>query len=378
LSVVERFLFGPVRFQESEEYSAFQYRFLTVLMFSSLFFALLFIVAALVDVHPLPRAHVAVIVGFTLATIGLLLFLRAHGERRELVTLMHFAATLVVYVSALLQVPWNELRVLWFYTAIPSAYILLGCRFGLIVTASLVLGFNLVNPLLAQPYSRHAVVTGSVVLVFLGFFFHVYVDRSIAYFQRMREAIERLRELSQHDVLTGALNARAYYEQGDRLILASRRVGQPCSLLFIDLDHFKAINDTRGHAAGDAVLRAVAERIAASVRRSDLVGRIGGEEFSVLLPHTDAAQALVLADKLRAAVEALSVPIAGRTLQVTASIGVAIGREADESILDIQQRADRAMYQAKAMGRNRVTLFDAMQVWAHGPPSPVGLHGPNG
>ncbi|MDP4300676.1 GGDEF domain-containing protein [Leptothrix discophora] len=375
---MERFLFGDVHFGESEEYSAFQYRFLIVLMLGSIVFAMLFVGAALLDAHPLPAGHLAALLAYLPVTIGLLLLLRGACQRRLAVTLCHYAATLALFLSALLQVPWNELRVLWFYTAIPSAYILLGCRAGLLVTSSLVLGFALVNPRLAQPYSRHALVTGIVVLVFLGFFFHVYVDRSIAYFQRMREAIERLRQLSQHDTLTGALNARAYYEQGDRLILASRRVGQPCSLLFVDLDHFKAVNDTLGHAAGDAVLRAVAERITATVRRSDLVGRIGGEEFSVLLPHTDAGQALVLAEKLRAAVEAMPTPIAGRALRVTASIGVSIGREADESILEIQQRADRAMYQAKAMGRNRVTLFDAMQVWAHGPPTPAGMAGPNG
>ncbi len=378
LSKLERVLFGAARFQEREEYLAFQYRFLILVMVCGLVFAGLFLIAALAGWHPLPAGHLWVVTAFLTITGSLLLALRHERSLYVGVTAGYFLASLAVFASALLQVPENELRVLWFYTSIPSAYILLGTRFGLWSTAALVIGFALVNPWLAVPYSRHALVTGLVVMIFLGFFFHVHVDRSLAYFQRMRESNERLRELSQHDVLTGVLNARAYYEQGDRLILASRRVGQPCSVLFIDLDHFKWINDTRGHATGDLVLRAVAERIMATMRRSDLIGRIGGEEFSVLLPHTDTAQAVVLAEKLRAAVETLMphLPSAsGKPLHITASIGVACGHESDASILEIQQRADRAMYQAKALGRNRVTVFDAMQVWAHAAPA---MAGPNG
>ncbi|WP_130483828.1 GGDEF domain-containing protein [Sphaerotilus mobilis] len=336
-------------------------------MLASLFFASLFMLSALSGMHPLPTGHVWVLGGFLVSTGGLLLVLRGRSRLYAEVTIAFFTASIAMFTSALLQVPENELRVLWFYTSIPSAYILMGTRFGLLATASLVVGFAVINPWLAVPYSRHAVVSGLVVMVFLGFFFHVHVDRSLAYFQRMRDSNERLRELSQHDVLTGVLNARAYYEQADRLILASRRVGQPCSVLFIDLDHFKWINDSHGHATGDVVLRSVAERMLATMRRSDLIGRIGGEEFSVLMPHTDVAQALVLAEKLRAAVEALMPTVSGRPLRITTSIGVASSHEGDAGIFDVQQRADRAMYQAKAQGRNRVTVFDALQVWAQAP-----------
>ncbi len=367
MSKFERTLFGAARFHESEEYRAFQYRFLILVMLGSLFFAGLFLLAAVSGMHLLPVSHVAILSGFMVCVGALLLIVRQRRERYAEVTIGYVVAAQILFVSALLQVPQNELRVLWFYTSIPTAYILLGARFGVFATAALMLGFALVNPWLAQPYTRHAVVTGLVVMVFLGFFFHVHVNRTLAYLERMRDANDRLRELSQHDVLTGVLNARAYYEQGDRLILAARRIGQPCAVLFIDLDHFKWINDSHGHATGDVVLRAVAERMMATVRRSDLIGRIGGEEFSVLLPHTDIAQALVLAEKLRAAVEALMPAVSGRPLRVTASIGVAASHDSDASMLDVQQRADRAMYQAKALGRNRVTVFDALQVWAQAP-----------
>ena len=370
MSRLERALFGSARFHEHEEYRSYQYRFLILVMLGSLLFGGLFTLAVLAGLHQLPPRHVAVLAGFVVCVGALLLLIRKDRRRYVEVTIGYCLATQILFVSALLQVPENELRVLWFYTSIPAAYVLLGVRFGTLATAGLMLGFALVNPWLARPYSHHAVVSGLVVMLFLGFFFHLHVNRTLAYLQCMRDANERLRELSQHDMLTGLLAARAYYEQGDRLILAARRVGRPCTVLFIDLDHFKWINDSHGHATGDAVLRAVAECMASNLRRSDLIGRIGGEEFSVLLPHTDATQALVLAEQLRVAVESLApaapdIP-AGR-LRVTASIGVAVSHDGDASILDVQQRADRAMYQAKAQGRNRVTVFDALQVWAQAP-----------
>ncbi len=133
-------------------------------------------------------------------------------------------------------------------------------------------------------------------------------------------------------------------------------------MLFIDLDHFKAINDRHGHAVGDAVLQCVGRLVAQGIRQSDLAGRIGGEEFSVLLPDTDAQGALVLAEALRRAIEAAQPEANGSRLYISASIGVALGGMAEQTIQDIQHQADLAMYEAKAAGRNRITLFQPPQV----------------
>lgn len=165
--------------------------------------------------------------------------------------------------------------------------------------------------------------------------------------------------MASHDMLTGVLNARAYYEVCDRLIHVARRSGNPYSVLFIDLDHFKTINDSYGHAAGDVVLKAVAECLTKAIRHSDALGRIGGEEFSVFLPNTDEEGAATLAENIRHAVESLRPEIEERHLRVTASIGVAADQDRVQSMLEIQQNADRAMYEAKAEGRNRVSRFRA-------------------
>jgi two-component system, cell cycle response regulator len=124
----------------------------------------------------------------------------------------------------------------------------------------------------------------------------------------------------------------------------------------IDLDRFKAINDERGHAAGDDVLRALAATVKEVVRLSDVSGRLGGEEFAVLLPETTARDAVVMAERLRAAIVGVRVPTGGVPIRFTASFGVAEFNEHDGSLDALIARADAALYQAKRDGRNRVHL----------------------
>jgi diguanylate cyclase (GGDEF)-like protein len=173
----------------------------------------------------------------------------------------------------------------------------------------------------------------------------------------MRDYNVQLLDLASHDPLTGVFNAGAYYRACDQMIHVSQRANQLFAVLFIDLDHFKSINDTYGHAAGDDVLRTVASTIQQSIRRSDVVGRIGGEEFSVFLPSTDLVGAQQLAETLRAEIEKIQIEIDGVLLKITASIGVAIKRFEQETMQAIQQNADQAMYEAKRGGRNRVSTF---------------------
>lgn len=156
------------------------------------------------------------------------------------------------------------------------------------------------------------------------------------------------------DELTGLNNLRAFKEQADSIFAYTRRYDLPLCALLLDIDHFKQINDTYGHAAGDQVLRAVAQQLKAGLRETDLCGRLGGEEFGVLLAGTDMSEALQIAEKLRLAVQATEVAINDRTLRVTISVGLA---EADATCPDasyLLAKADTAMYFAKSNGRNQV------------------------
>ncbi len=168
---------------------------------------------------------------------------------------------------------------------------------------------------------------------------------------------QRLRELSSRDSLTRLLNHRAIFERlAEELARAARR-GQTVSVILCDFDHFKAVNDTHGHLAGDAVLRAAAQLFRQLLRASDALGRYGGEEFLVVLPETGLEAGIHTAERLRHALEKQSVPLAsGAKVTITASFGVACGAEVVGSPTPdaLVALADMRLYQAKAAGRNCV------------------------
>ena len=155
------------------------------------------------------------------------------------------------------------------------------------------------------------------------------------------------------DPLTGALNRAAMDQAMNREADLARRHGTPLTLIAVDIDFFKRVNDAHGHAAGDAVLCAVTASLIETVRGSDMVFRYGGEEFMVLLSNTSKKGALQLAERLRQKVQLLDIPYAGKSLRVTVSLGVACSDAADNG-QGLFLRADKALYEAKAGGRNCV------------------------
>ncbi len=159
--------------------------------------------------------------------------------------------------------------------------------------------------------------------------------------------------LARTDMLTGLSNRRAFFERGEQIVSYCERNHRPLSLLLMDIDHFKSINDSSGHAAGDMALDIVGRLLQQQFRRADVCGRIGGEEFAVLLPDTALVDARGLAEKLRLAIAEVPVPFGEKTLSITTSIGVATGSYDLDVLLS---RADAAMYCAKAAGRNCVMV----------------------
>ncbi|MEC4592587.1 MULTISPECIES: GGDEF domain-containing protein [Nitrospirillum] len=172
---------------------------------------------------------------------------------------------------------------------------------------------------------------------------------------RLKAYAGRLYDMATRDVLTGLPNRRHFLDVGEREVRRGREAGQPQALLMIDIDHFKAINDTLGHAAGDRVLTQFGRLLQGWLREGEVAGRIGGEEFAVLLPDADTVDAAARAETLRRAVEAA--PVNGHaTLAWTVSIGAARVSGGDDGLADALRRADLALYAAKAAGRNRVHL----------------------
>lgn len=172
---------------------------------------------------------------------------------------------------------------------------------------------------------------------------------------------DELTRLATLDSLTEAYNRRTFMELAERELARAKRYRQPLGLMFLDLDHFKNINDTHGHLAGDAILRQVKKLAENCLRQQDVFGRYGGEEFCVLLPDTDLAGTQALAERMRKDVEnfVLNLPD-GQQLRITTSIGVSAIPEGQEAIVldNLIEYADLALYQAKKQGRNRVVAED--------------------
>jgi len=174
------------------------------------------------------------------------------------------------------------------------------------------------------------------------------------HYERMRSNYEQNLALALVDPLTGAFNRRYLEAHVPKLFRRSHESNKPLSVLMVDIDHFKQVNDTHGHPAGDAVLQETVNRIMSSLRPFDLVTRMGGEEFAVIMPETDPVAAFSIAERLRERIAGLPIMLpSGKPIVITASIGIASLGKADE-LPAVLKRADEALYVAKKSGRNRV------------------------
>ena len=172
--------------------------------------------------------------------------------------------------------------------------------------------------------------------------------------QRRKALESKYRHLANHDALSGLFNRRYFFAQGEAEFRRCRRYSSPLSLLLLDFDQFKSINDRLGHEAGDRVIEVFGQLFVKIMREHDLPARMGGEEFIALLPETPIEGAYVVAERLREALQTQPITLANDIIYVTASIGIAETRHDEDTLQSLINRADGAMYVAKSTGRNRV------------------------
>ncbi|MFW2373985.1 MAG: putative bifunctional diguanylate cyclase/phosphodiesterase [Gammaproteobacteria bacterium] len=175
-------------------------------------------------------------------------------------------------------------------------------------------------------------------------------------YEKSRE--QKIIYLAEHDALTGLMNRRSFQENLNSHVAYGSRYGHSSALFFIDLDHFKYINDTYGHSAGDGYLLQIADRLKNSIRETDVLGRLGGDEFGVILPFADHQEATKVADNLLHALSGKSWNYDGKKVRMSASIGITLFPKKNKSPEDFLTEADSAMYVAKSLGRNRSHMFD--------------------
>jgi diguanylate cyclase (GGDEF)-like protein len=186
--------------------------------------------------------------------------------------------------------------------------------------------------------------------------------------RRIAAYTAELLHLASTDMLTGAANRRNFMERCEAEVSRARRYNRPTSILMLDADRFKSINDTYGHAAGDEVLKAIAAGFRQNLRDPDIWGRLGGEEFAILLVETPLSEATVVAERLRLQLAATTVTYNGQPIHFTVSIGVAALAMEDDGLERALSRADALMYQAKNAGRNRVVAENAPSGTDRAPP----------
>ncbi len=185
---------------------------------------------------------------------------------------------------------------------------------------------------------------------------HQKLSRTIRELEAHRKLLQ---EQATTDSLTKLKNRRAFFDIGVGHLAFARRHGTDLSVIAIDVDHFKRINDTYGHQVGDEALISIAEALKSSTRIEDIPARIGGEEFAILLPDTNRLGGAVLAERIRTAIENKKIVVGGNTLSLTVSLGIAsYGADGKESLEEIMNIADKRLYLAKQGGRNRVVVSD--------------------
>lgn len=261
-----------------------------------------------------------------------------------------FAVVFYVAIAAQFLSVNDYFRPMLFFPCVGAVFLIFGAAAGWTALAVALGGFGLAvahGNLPANPLGTSTFVLALSVTAFL---FHLFRYQALAALEMIEAQNAALDKTSREDPLTGLLNLRAF-----RDVMARWQNGDaPFAIAFLDIDHFKSINDQYGHDGGDTLLVAFARRLSEMRRPQDVIARIGGEEFAVLMPCLDMAEAEALAERLRSAIATASMELDGDALTITASIGVAMGHAVPgTSPLKI---ADSAMYLAKRCGRNRVVI----------------------
>jgi diguanylate cyclase (GGDEF)-like protein len=344
--------------EEKDEYLAFRFRLFNLIMLVAATFALVFGVMHDLDINPISNFHAKVDYAYSLSTLVLLLMLRKSKSSFNFILPIFIAISFFTFVSALINVPADEFRAIWFYLLVFAVYALGGSAMGLVTTFFSIFAIILVNFLYPGHMSANATFSAVLGLMIFSLLSFVFTQKSTEYAEALIRKNSQLHKMAGKDPLTNVYNTRMYYSVGERIFKLARRNEQPMSALFIDIDHFKSINDKYGHDIGDKVLIRTAGTISSILRESDIIARIGGEEFAVLLADTHLKDAAHIADKIRRNIELMRCDDSPDELMITASIGVGALISQDKNLDDIKKRTDRAMYAAKHGGRNRIEIAD--------------------
>lgn len=344
--------------QEREAYLAFRFRLFNMMMLVAASFALVFGAMHDLEINPISNFHAKVDYVYSMITLSLIFLLRRSKSSFNLILFFFLASSFLTFLSALINVPNDEFRAIWFYLLVFAAYTLGGCNTGMILTIFSISAIMLANFIYPGDMSANATFSAVLGLMIFSLISYVFTRKSTEFAEALMRKNIQLHAMASKDPMTNIYNTRMYYSVGEQIIKLAHRNKHPLSALFIDIDHFKEINDRYGHDIGDKVLIQTAKTVNTILRDSDIFARIGGEEFAVLLPETDLQGAYKIAEKIRQGIESMRCEDQHPELSITASIGVGTLCESDSNLDDIKNRTDQAMYTAKHLGRNRTEIAE--------------------
>lgn len=356
---LNNFLCSGFYFDEDEDLLKFKFKMINSILIIIAFFSTLFAILSDLGLNDLGTIHTKVDYLYGFATLMLIFYLRLSKENYFNTSHILILISLMTFTSALVFVVQDEFRMIWFYLIVFVAYALNGNASGIFYTISsiaVILTAHLSLDLQLSQIAINSVILGLVIGSFL---FRAYTKKIADYEESLRKKNEDLKVLASTDGLTGIMNKRIFNEVSERYFETAQRDGQDLTLLLLDLDHFKDVNDTYGHQLGDQLLIHFTQTISSLLRKSDIMARIGGEEFVILLFKTNTEDALFLAETIREAISKIAIACEAqdKTISVTTSVGISKNRRNDEVFDEIFERSDKALYQAKSQGRNQTCLL---------------------
>ncbi|MDX1294618.1 MAG: GGDEF domain-containing protein [Sulfurimonadaceae bacterium] len=353
------FLTSGHAFDAEEALEHFRFRMLNSIMLVIIIFSFLFGLMHDLGINDIGDFHGKVNYLYSFVTLVLMIWLRHEKEHFDMVVLGVLTTSLLAFSSALVFVTADEFRMIWFYLLIFVAYIAGGIRMGILFTVLSIADILFCHTFFELNISEVALTSATLGLC-IGSLLALFYTRQVDSYNTLLHS--KNRELQSHatqDYLTGILNRRVFLQNGQRYFEKAQREDTQLAFIMLDIDHFKQVNDTYGHSIGDNVLMLFADTVQASLRKEDLFGRLGGEEFGIMLYESDEYRAEVVAEKVRKSVAKMSCPGVDRSIRITTSIGIALLETGDTHLRDLQGRADKALYNAKNSGRNRTALFIA-------------------
>jgi len=349
-------LYSDFQFDESEDMFKFHIKFLNSIFIIGIVTTLLFAFMSLTGLNPYDPVDIAANFFYALSTFSLFLLLRRSKENFSLVANLFLINTMLISTIAIFVIVEDSFRAIWFYLAIYLAFIFNGVRSGWFYTLLSISIILIYEATTLSPDGYITINTMILGMIVMSFLFHINTQKFNEQTKALEEKTEILTHLASTDTLTSIANRYYFDEQALRYFEESKKASKDLALILLDIDHFKQINDTFGHPAGDQILIRFAQIIKEFSNEEMIFARIGGEEFALLQKEMDLERAKVFSQKLCDTIASNTFYFEEIPIQVTVSIGIALYDQKDLSFSKLFIRADDALYRAKEGGRNRIAF----------------------